>query len=305
MTQTKLRGIFAAVLTPVDGDGRISIERWAAHSRWLLAHGCHGLGVFGTTGETYGFSVAERQAGLEALIGAGLAPEAMIVGIGACARSDTLAIAHHAIGLGCHRLLMMPPFFYKNLPDEGLYRAFAEVIDGLEDDGLELLAYHFPQASGIPVTMGVIERLVEAYPANFKGLKDSSGSWPHTKELIERFPTLSIFAGADGHLLDVLTAGGAGTISAAANLNSAASREVFDGFERGDRAAAVVGMTRVRNVRKALEGASLIPSLKHVVAKGQNDPEWNRLRPPLVELSEEAGEAVLARLKEAGYRYEA
>ncbi|HET6468783.1 MAG TPA: dihydrodipicolinate synthase family protein, partial [Geminicoccaceae bacterium] len=164
MSPAEPRGIYAAILTPVDSDGRISVERWARHARWLLRHGCHGLGVFGTTGEAVAFSTAERQAGLDALAGAGLEPQRMILGIGATARSDTLAIARHALGLGCRRLLMMPPFFYKNISDEGLFRAFAVVVDGLGDGRLELFAYHFPQASAVPVTVPVIERLLGAYP---------------------------------------------------------------------------------------------------------------------------------------------
>jgi 4-hydroxy-tetrahydrodipicolinate synthase len=304
MSAEKARGIWAAILTPVDAQGAIDTVRWARHARWLLKKGCHGLGVFGTTGETQSFSVAERQAGLEALLATGLPAERLMVGIGCCARSDTLALARHALAHGCRRLLALPPFFYKNVSDEGLFKSFAELIEGLGDERLELFLYHFPQVSAVPITAGLIGRLLEAYPLTLRGLKDSSGDLAHTTGLIRSFPSLAIFAGNDGDLLEVLKAGGAGTISAAANLNAAASRHVFDAFERRDMAAATAGMEKVEKVRKALEALPMIPALKAVIAHGLRDPEWRRVRPPLVELDAEALGSLLAALDAAGYAYD-
>jgi 4-hydroxy-tetrahydrodipicolinate synthase len=304
MSALAARGIWAAILTPVDARGAIDVGRWLRHAQWLLGEGCHGLGVFGTTGETQAFSVAERQAGLEALLAAGLAAERLIVGVGCCARSDTLALAAHAVDLGCHRLLALPPFFYKGVSDEGVFRAFAEIVEGLGDDRLELFLYHFPQVSAVPISPGVIERLLRAFPRAVRGLKDSSGDLAHTTGLIGRFPPLAIFAGADGHLLEVLAAGGAGTISAAANLNAAASRRVFDAFAAGDMAAAMAGMAKVAGVRKALEGHPLIPALKAVIADGRGDPEWRHVRPPLVELDAAALGALKGGLDAAGHAYD-
>lgn len=297
-----LDGIWAAVLTPCDAAGAVDVRRWVEHARRLLAQGCHGLALFGTTSETQAYSVAERQAALEAAVTAGLTPAQLMVGVGCCARSDTVALARHALGLGLTRLLMLPPFFYKNSTDEGLYRAFAEAIDGTADPRAEVLLYHFPQVSGVPVTRGVIERLVAAYPAQVRGLKDSSGDLAHTLDLIAAFPDLAIFAGADNHLLDVLTAGGAGTISAAANLNAPASRSVHDAFRAGERAAAEAGMALVRDVRATLQRRPLIPALKAIIATTSGDPAWRRVRPPLVELDGAATQALLAELAAAGWQ---
>ncbi len=304
MDDPKLRGIWAAVVTPVDPQGEIGIERYTRHARWLLRHGCHGLGVFGTTSETQAFSVAERQRALEAFLAAGLPAERMILGIGCCARADTVALARHALGLGITRMLMLPPFFYKNVPDEGLVRAYAEVIEAVADPRLELLFYHFPQASGVPIPHVVIERLLARYPATIKGIKDSSGDLAHTLALIRAFPGLAVFAGADQHLLEVLKAGGAGTISAAANLNCAASRAVFDAFERGDLAAAEAGMKTVAAVREALQRRPLIPAIKHVIADGRHDEVWRLVRPPLVELDPSEGERLLGELEAVGFVYD-
>ncbi len=298
------KGIYAAVVTPVEPSGGISVERYCRHARWLLRQGCTGLGVFGTTSETQAFSVAERQAGLEAYIAAGLPAERMILGIGCCARSDTLALARHALEHGVTNLLMLPPFFYKNNSDEGLYRAFAEVIDGLAEPRLALLLYHFPQMSGVPVTHPVIERLLKDYPDTLEGIKDSSGDWEHTAGLIAAFPELNIYSGADGHLVRNLEAGGAGTFSAAANLAAEHSSTVFKAFERGDAAAAEAGMKLVGDVRTILTSFPLVPAIKHVIAHGQRDEIWRTVRPPMVELDPAKGEALIKALDEAGYVYD-
>jgi 4-hydroxy-tetrahydrodipicolinate synthase len=298
------KGIYAAVVTPVEPGGAISVERYCRHARWLLRQGCTGLGVFGTTSETQAFSVAERQAGLEAYVAAGLPVERMILGIGCCARSDTLALARHALGLGVTNLLMLPPFFYKNNSDEGLYRAFAEVIDALAEPRLALLLYHFPQMSGVPVTHPVIERLLKRYPDTLEGIKDSSGDWEHTASLISNFPELTIYSGADGHLVRNLEAGGAGTFSAAANLAAGPSARVFKAFNDGDRSAAEAGMKLVSDVRNLLTSYPLVPGIKHVIAEGQHDEVWRIVRPPMVELDDAKGEALVAALDEAGYVYD-
>jgi len=304
MVRQQVSGIYAATVTPVDYSGAISIERFARHARWLLRHGCHGLGVFAVTGEAASFSVAERQAALEAFVAGGVPAEKLLVGIGTCARADTLALARHALELGCRRQVMLPPYFFRRLLDEGIYQAYAEVIDALADDRLELFLYHHPQITGAPITKTVIERLVAAYPKTIAGIKDSSASLPHLKDLIASFPDLAVFAGSDKELLPVLQAGGAGTISAAANINCPVSREVFDAYCAGDQAKAEARMRQVRFVREALEGYPIVPAVKFVIAAGQNDDEWLRVRPPLVKLDRPSGEELLRHLDQAGCGYD-
>jgi 4-hydroxy-tetrahydrodipicolinate synthase len=261
--------------------------------------------VFAVTGEAASFSVRERQEALEALVGRGIAAESLMVGVGTCARADTVALARHALGLGCRRLVMLPPFFFRRVLDEGLYRSYAEVLDAVGDDRLELFLYHHPQITGTPITKAVIERLVQAYPATIRGIKDSSASLPHLKDLIQSFPELAVFAGSDKELLPVLEAGGAGTISAAANINAATSREVFDAFKAGDHAKAEAGMRQVRFVREALEAYSpLVPAVKFVIADGQNDPGWRQVRPPLVALDGPSGQELIHKLEAAGCGYD-
>lgn len=301
MTRTALKGIWAAILTPVDGDGRVDVARWVGHVRRLLEHGCHGIAVFGTTGEAQAFSVAERQRALDGLLASGIDAGRIALGVGCCARDDSVALSRHGLAVGVRLQLALPPFFYKGSSDEGLVRAFAELIDGVADPHLALLLYHFPQASGVPVTHGVIDRLTRAYPG-VVGIKDSSGDLDHTLALIQRWPDLAVFAGNDAHLLPVLEAGGAGTISAAANLAHLQSRAVWDAHAAGDGMAAGTAMAAVRAVREVTQTVPLIPGLKHVLAQELGDEAWARVRPPLVELDERAGAALRAALDQAGWR---
>ncbi len=299
-----MKGIYAAIVTPVDGEGAVDLPRLVAHARWLLHHGCHGIGLFGTTGEANSFTLAQRQQALEGLLGAGIPAERIVLGIGCCAVGDTVALARHGLAHGVRRQLALPPFFYKNVTDEGVFRAFAEVVERVGDPALELHLYHFPQMTAVPVTRRVIARLRESFPGTVRGLKDSSGDWPHTRDLIAEFPDLLIYSGADNHLLDNLEAGGAGTISAAANLACAASRRVFEAFREGDRERAQRGMALVTGVRTALQRHPLIPAVKAVIAEGLGDPEWARVRPPLVELDPGSLRDLLRDLEAAGYSYD-
>ena len=204
----RLGGVWCPVLTPLDGDLRPDPARFVAHARWLLEEGCHGLVVFGTTGEANSFSVEERSDLLETALGAGLPRERILVGTGCCALTDSVRLTRHALALGVAGVLMLPPFYYKDCPDEALFASFDEVIQRVGTDRFQLYLYHFPRLSGVPITPGLIERLLRRYPDTVKGVKDSSGDWSNTEMLIERFPELAIFPGAETLLLPGLEAGG-------------------------------------------------------------------------------------------------
>ncbi len=301
---TRLEGIFAAAVTPVNGEGEISDERFAVHCRWLLHNGCHGVVVFGTTGEAPSFSVAERQRALENLLASGIAPERVILGIGCCARADTVALARHGLELGVRRFLVMPPFFFKEVSEEGVIRSYLELADGLAGRPAELLLYHFPQMSAVPITHGVIARLLESCPGVIRGIKDSSGDRQHTLELIRAFPSLAVFSGDDKALLACIERGGAGIITAGANLTCAESREAFDRFREGDLEAASKAMARVEAVREILEAHPMIAAIKRTIADAMRDPEWSQLRPPLLPLDEERAQRLARALEAVDYAYE-
>jgi 4-hydroxy-tetrahydrodipicolinate synthase len=296
-----MAGVWCPVLTPVDQALRPDALRFVAHARWLLDEGCHGLVVFGTTGEANSFSVDERTDFLEAILEAGLPRDRMLVGTGCCALTDTVRLTGHALSRGVAGVLALPPFYYKNLTDEALFTSFDQVIQRVGDSDFKLYLYHFPSLSGVPITPGLLERLGAAYPGILAGVKDSSGDWNNTRLLIERFPELAIFPGAETLLLPALQAGGAGCISASCNVNTRQIRQLYDGFRAGEPDLAEQ-QEELNDVRKVLQLRPMIPVMKHLIGDERSDPAWRRVRPPLLPLPEVEARALESELSALGWR---
>src|SRR5512134_486528 len=197
-------GVFAAVLTPFDQDGAPDAAALALHCRWLLSNGCDGLSVLGTTGEGASLSVDERIGVLERLITDGIPARVLLPGTGCCAVPDTVRLTARAVHLGVPGVLMVPPFYYKNVSEDGLFAAFSEVIERVGDDRLRVYLYHFPQMSAVPLTATVIERLLARYPDTVAGMKDSSGEFANMADIVRRFPGFGVFSGSDELLLPLL-----------------------------------------------------------------------------------------------------
>ena len=234
-TQGCAHGIWAPALTPLNERLEPDRDKAIAYYRWLLESGCHGLAFMGTNSEATSFSVAERIGLLEAVLAAGIEPKRLMVGSGCAALSDSVALTKHATEAGCS-VLTLPPFYYKDIGEDGLYASYAELIERVASPDLRLYFYHFPKLSMVPIVPAVIERLLAAYPGVIKGLKDSSGDAEGCAAYIERFPELATFPGNEILLLDMLKLGGAGTITAGANVFPGAIRAVYDAYRAGDEA---------------------------------------------------------------------
>jgi 4-hydroxy-tetrahydrodipicolinate synthase len=295
-------GVWAPALTPLDADLAPDAARFAGHLRWLLDNGCHGAAVFGTTGEATSFSAHERMALLDATLTAGIPGDRLMVGTGCCALTDTLRLTRHAVEAGCNRVLMLPPFYYKGMSDEGLFASYAEVIERLGRADLEIFLYHFPRLSGVPITPGLVERLCAAYPAIVRGIKDSSGDPASAADFIARFPDLTIFPGTETLLLAGLEQGGAGCITASANVNAPAVRRVYDAWRAGSGEAAALQET-ISAHRAVLQSQPLIPTLKRLVAREREDPAWLAMRPPLSPMNEATAAEQDAALAAAGFMF--
>jgi 4-hydroxy-tetrahydrodipicolinate synthase len=290
------RGVFAAALTPMDRDLHPDHRAFVAHCWRLLEAGCHGVAVFGTTGEATSLSVEERLAALKALIAEGLPGEALLTGTGSSALTDTVRLSRVALEAGAAGVLVLPPFYYKDIDDDGLFRFFAEVVERVDDDRLRLYLYHIPHLTGVGFGFGVISRLLEAYPGAVVGTKDSSGDAERIATLRREFPDFSVFAGTETLLLDTLREGGAGCISATVNVTSRLARRVHDARQagKGDEAEALQG--RLTELRALIEAYPMIPALKRVTAELTGDEDWRNLRPPLSALDEARAEELLSRL---------
>jgi len=294
----RLSGVLAPVITPFRRDLSADPERLIAHCRWLLSQDV-GLAVFGTNSEANSLSIPEKIELLDRLVEAGIDPRRMMPGTGCCALTDSVTLTKHAVSRGCGGVLMLPPFYYKGVRDEGLYRNYAEIIERVGSSALRIYLYHIPPVSQVGISVELVERLTGAYPDTIAGIKDSSGDWNNTRELIERGgKDFRVFCGSETFLLRTLRAGGAGCISATANVNPAAIRRLFDDWQGP---GAESQQEELDEFRGCLQMPTMIPALKAVVAGFLDDPQWEVLRPPLVPLDEERKSALVRTLRERGF----
>jgi 4-hydroxy-tetrahydrodipicolinate synthase len=273
-----MQGVLAPVLTPFDSQLNPDPGRFVSFCRKLLDDGCTGLVPFGTTGEANSLSVEERERLLDALLEGGVPAEKLIPGTGCAALPDTVRLSKKAARAGCAGVLVLPPFYYKNPSEEGLYRSFARAIDKTGEGRLRVYLYHIPQVSQVGISLRLIERLLKAYPGVVTGIKDSSLELEHTRALLRAFPGFEVFVGTEKFLLATLREGGAGCITATANVNAPAIARAFR--ERSEERQREIDV-----VREAFEKLPLIAALKEAVARRTGDARWRAVRPPLVELS--------------------
>ncbi|NDP43984.1 MAG: dihydrodipicolinate synthase family protein [Aromatoleum sp.] len=294
-----LRGIFAPVVTPFDAHLEPDAARLETHGRWLLGQDV-GLALFGTNSEANSMSVGEKIALIEALVGAGLPPSRLMPGTGCCALTDTVRLTSRAVELGCAGVLMLPPFYYKGVSDDGLYASYSETIQRVGDSRLRIYLYHIPPVSQVPISLALIERLLAAYPQTVAGVKDSSGDWSNTRAMLERFQPrgFDVFAGSESFLLATLRGGGAGCISATANVNPAPIARLHRTWRQPDADAQQAALDTVRG---AFQKFPMIPALKAAIAQFTGDESWATVRPPLVKLATDQRAALIAALQPTGF----
>jgi 4-hydroxy-tetrahydrodipicolinate synthase len=283
----KLRGIFVPALTPFAADLSVDKDRFVDHCRWLLDRGANGLAVLGTTSEANSLAKEERMQLLEELVASGVPGKALIPGTGCCALPDTVKLTKHAVNLDCLGVLLLPPFYYKGVSDEGIYAATAEVIERVADERLRIYLYHIPQMAGAGYSLPLIERLISAYPQTIVGIKDSSGDWENTQSLLREFPQFETFCGSEVFLLQALRLGGAGCITATGNANASGIAQLIGAWQSPEADSLQEGITKVR---LAFQKHPVIPALKSILARVRSDPGWNILRPPLRPLSQGASD---------------
>lgn len=307
----RIRGVLAPVVTPFKTDLSPDEQRFIAHCKWLLSQNC-GLAVFGTNSEANSLAAEERSTLLDALIAAGVDPSRMMPGTGCCSITETVRLTAQAVKHGCAGVLMLPPFYYKGVSEEGLYRYFSEVVQRVGDPRLKIYLYHIPPVAVVGITTGLVERLLAAYPDAIAGMKDSSGDWNNTKTFLDAFSAsrtggtgFDVFVGSESFLLANMRNGGAGTISATANVNPAAIHKLYArcvADRDGKLTASPTELEQLQgslNVVRDVFGKKhlMIAALKQGIAIYANDPAWVRVRPPLVELTAEQAKTLAAELE--------
>lgn len=287
MAKFEFSGVYCAATTPVTADGNPDFHLFTAHCKALLEEGCDGVALLGTTGEANSFGLKQRMDILEKAIAGGVAPEKLLPGTAQTAIADTIEMTRHAVQSGVRGVVLLPPFYYKGVSAEGIYRAYARIIEGVKDDRLKVVLYHIPQVSGVSIPHEVIARLRKDYPGVVVGIKDSSGDLENMKAMIAAFPDFGVLAGADPLLLPLIQAGGAGCITASSNLVAAELRFVFDNWNvPGKEAAVKAAQDKIVAWRELTNAYVQLPTVKTMVAKRRGDNGWLRVTPPLIELSD-------------------
>ena len=274
MTASKLQGVIAAIATAVDDKGEPDCARSTALASFLLANGCDGLNVLGTTGEATSFSLEQRKRVMSAYRAAGLPLDRLMVGTGAASVADAIALTRHAAELGFAGALVLPPFYYKGVPDDGLFAYVELIVQATAAEPIPLYLYHFPAQSGLPWHVKLVARLVETFGARIVGLKDSSGDMAYAREATTVAPGFKVFPSTEAVLMEARTGAFAGCISATANLNADLCARAW---RSGDTAALDAAVA----IRKLFDGKQLVPGVKALIAHIHDDAGWSRVQPPL------------------------
>ncbi len=287
MTTLAVSGVFSAAATPLNADLSPDHGLFAEHCRRLLEEGCHGVALLGTTGEANSFSMRERMEMLEKVIASGIGSDRLMPGTGVAAIPETVELTRHALSTGVDKVVMLPPFYYKGVSDDGLFAAYSRIIEAIADPRLKVVLYHIPQVSGIALSVPLVGRLVAAFPRTVVGIKESFGDFANMQALVKAYPGFAVFPGADPLMLPLLREGGAGCITATSNLIAASLRTVFDNFDKpGGEAEVEAAQARINAWRTLSNSYAQIPTIKAMVGLKHGEPGWPRLRPPLMALSE-------------------
>lgn len=295
----RIKGVLSPVVTPFAEDSTVDLARFTTQCKWLQANQI-GLAFLGTNSEANSISPDQRIAMIDAVIDAGLDPSGMMPGTGSCDLPTTVRLTRHAVDRGCAGVLMLPPFYYKGVSDEGLYRYFSEVIQQVGDERLNIYLYHIPPVAQVSITLPLIERLLKSYPSVVAGVKDSSGDWNNTQAMLTHFAPegFDVFAGSETFLLRTLRGGGAGCISATANVNAPAIHALYKSWQEPDADSQQQALDKIRQI---FQQYPMIPALKSAIAHWSTTSSWTRVRPPLVELDSQQHQGLIQQLEAAGF----
>lgn len=287
MASKTLSGVIAAVATPVEENGDPDVKRATNLARYLLDNGCDGLNVLGTTGEATSFSLDERKSVMSAYKAAGLPLDRLMVGTGAAAVSDAVALTRHAAELGFAGALVLPPFYYKGVPDDGLVAYIDTLVQATSGRPIPIYLYHFPTMSGLPWHVALIKRLLDSFPTRIVGLKDSSGDMAYARSAAAVASDFAVFPSTEAALMEARGGDFAGCISATANLNADLCAKAWHGGNAAALDAAVA-------IRKLFDGKPLVSGVKALLAHIHGDAALARVKPPLGAFSAADRAAVVA-----------
>lgn len=295
MRGSGFRGVIAPILTPFNDDYSIATDLYVRHARNLLDQGCVALAPFGTTGEALSVGIDERVAAIEALIDGGIDPRILIPGTGLSNVTDTARLSRACLDLGVAAVMTLPPFYYKDVNDDGLFAYFSGLIDALGTDA-RIFLYHIPPIAIVGISVELTRRLHAEFPQQFVGIKDSSGDWDNTRQLLG-IDGLIVYPGSELPLIEALETGSPGCITATANVNAANIASVIERFDQGDKKRALELHAKAKACRLAIQAHSPIPAQKRLLAMSSGDGRWAKVRPPLTQMDEATGRQLAEKLQ--------
>ncbi len=291
----RIRGVIAPILTPFNDDLSVASDLYVAHAKRLFDQGCAAIAPFGTTGEALSVGIDERIAAIRALVAGGIDPARMIAGTGLSNIADTARLSRACLDMGCAGVMILPPFYFKNVSEDGLYRHFSGLIKAIGADA-RIYLYHIPPIAIVGVLPALAARLHADFPEQIVGIKDSSGDWDNTRALLD-IKGMIVYPGSELPLLEALELGAPGCITATANLNAGAIAKVVELYDCGDITAARALHETVKRFRLTFQDYAPIPAQKRLLAIATGDKRWANLRPPLMEMPGEKGRELAAILK--------
>lgn len=300
MIDKKPSGPWAATVTPLK-DEKIDHSRLAAHMQWLTSSGCNGVVLFGSTGEAASFTVEERMSALQSILETGIAADKIIVGTGCCASADTIRLSRQAVDAGCAGVIVIPPYFYQPVSHTGLVNVYSKLIDSIGSADLRVYLYHFPELSGVPISDELLRQLLNQYPDQIAGVKDSTGNLQGTLDLINSFPDLDIFTGDDDLLWPVVKAGGAGSVTATANIIPGLLREIWQALSIDSPTPPPAHELASTVWQLILNNYPITEALKICLAEMHDDASWDVVREPLCVLPADLRAALIKDIKNTGY----
>ena len=292
-------GVYAASLTPLFESFEPNISALIRHARWLLNKGSDGVALLGSTGEANSMTVEQRQSIIEQSV-IELPRERLMIGTGSCALQDTIRLTHASVDAGVFSVLVLPPFYYKPQSDESVLSFFSELVEAVNDPRLRIIFYNFPQLSGYNFSTKILQELKKRFGDIAAGVKDSSGNWNNMLGVIQNVPDMMVYTGSETLLLDILCEGGAGCITATANLIVPECQHVFKAWENGQLEVAEKAQKHLSSIRTALETYPFVSELKSLLAYQTNSLEWNHMLPPFAQLSNEQVVELTKQIKALG-----
>tara|TARA_Y100000590_G_scaffold439563_1_gene563751 strand:- start:88 stop:1017 length:930 start_codon:yes stop_codon:yes gene_type:complete len=293
----KISGVFSAALTPINEDLTINKDLYLRHCQYLMKQGHDGLAIFGTTGEANSFSIKEKCDSIDFLIENRIDPKVLIPGTGASSVEDSIKLTKHAAMHNVKGILLLPPFYYKNVTDEGVINYYKTIIESVGSSNLKYVLYNIPQVSGVEINFNIIENLIKQYPENVVGIKDSSGDTEHMLKTIKYFNNVALFCGHDGLALKVCKRGGAGAITAGSNISGKLLSFIIHNFKKENEIDNfLILQSLLEQIRETLTTSEPISTMKAYFSLMDNIPEWNLLMPPLKKIEDPSNHKTITSL---------